>query len=204
MNFKDIKDRLLEKGMSYEEYVVATIDEIENTNSSDLSEEKLKGFNFKSLNLKRSSRITGTYEINAELKNILEKVTEPQLWMIITENWCGDSAQNLPYITAFTRENSLISLKILLRDSNPDIMDQYLTNGTRSIPKLIAFNKGGEELFRWGPRPQAAVKLINQWKEEGLQKQEWMEKLHLWYSRNKGSEIEKEFVELIKKEVPAH
>lgn len=83
-------------------------------------------------------------------------------------------------------------------------MNQYLTNGTRSIPKLVAFNKDGEELFRWGPRPEAAVKLINQWKEEGLQKQEWMEKLHLWYSRNKGSELEKEFVELIKKEVPAH
>jgi hypothetical protein len=204
MHFKDIKDRLLEKGMSYEEYVVATIDEIEHTNSSELSEEKLKRFNFKSLNLKRSSRIAGTYEINAELKNILKQVTEPQLWMIITENWCGDSAQNLPYIVAFTRENSLISLKILLRDSNPDIMNQYLTNGTRSIPKLVAFNKDGEELFRWGPRPEAAVKLINQWKEEGLQKQEWMEKLHLWYSRNKGSELEKEFVELIKKEVPAH
>lgn len=104
MHFKDIKDRLLEKGMSYEEYVVATIDEIEHTNSSELSEEKLKRFNFKSLNLKRSSRIAGTYEINAELKNILKQVTEPQLWMIITENWCGDSAQNLPYIVAFTRK----------------------------------------------------------------------------------------------------
>ena len=204
MNFEDIKTRLLEVGMSYPEYVLATIDEIERTNIPTLSEEQQKRFKYKPLNLKRSSRITNYYKINEKLKNILEQVAEPQLWMVITESWCGDSAQNLPYIAAIAQVNPLISLKVLFRDSNPDIMDQYLTNGTRSIPKLIAFNEAGEELFRWGPRPNAAVKLISQWKEDGLEKHEWIERLHLWYARNQGAEIEKEFIELIKKEIPAH
>lgn len=197
MNFNDIKYRLIEKGMSYTEFINSTIEEIAKTNISELKDKELSRFNFKVLNLQRSSRITRTYKISDELKNIINEISEPQIWMVITENWCGDSAQNLPYIAAIAGENILINLRVILRDSNPDIMDQCLTNGTRSIPKLIAFNNTGDELFRWGPRPKAAVNLINQWKEEGLEKSEWTEKLHSWYSRNKGVEIEKEFIELI-------
>ncbi len=204
MNFKEIKNRLLEKGMSYLEYVNSTIEELAQTKASDLNEKELNKYNFKTLNLQRSSRIARTYSTSEELKTILNEITEPQLWMVITENWCGDSAQNLPYIAAIAKENLLINLIILLRDSNPDVMNHFLTNGTRSIPKLIAFNDEGDELFRWGPRPQAAVELIAQWKEEGIEKQQWQEKLHLWYSKNKGIEIEKEFIELIKKEELAH
>lgn len=204
MNFKEIKDRLLQKGMSYIEYIEKTIEELAQTKVPDLSEKELSKYNYKTLNLQRSSRIIRTYQASDELKNVLKEITEPQVWMVITENWCGDSAQSLPYIAAIARENLLINLIVLLRDSNPDIMDQYLTNGTRSIPKLIAFNEEGEELSRWGPRPKAAVDLINKCKEEGIEKNEWQEKLHLWYSKNKGAEIEKEFIELIKKEELAH
>ncbi len=94
-------------------------------------------------------------------------------------------------------QNPLIDLKIILRDANPDVMDQFLTNGTRSIPILVSFNKSGDQLFRWGPRPETAVGLINQWKSEGLEKAEWTEKLHFWYAKNKGCNLEKEFLELI-------
>ena len=83
-------------------------------------------------------------------------------------------------------------------------MNEFLTNGTRSIPIVAAFNDEGEELFRWGPRPKAAVGLIDQWKSEGMEKSEWTEKLHLWYARNKGEELEKEFIELIENAVLAH
>ncbi len=197
MDFIDIKYRLIEKGMSYIEYVNRTIEEIASTNLSELTDKELSRFNFKSLNLQRSSRITRTYKVNDELKKIVADISEPQIWMVITENWCGDSAQSLPCIAAIASENILINLIIILRDSNPDIMDEYLTNGTRSIPKLIAFNNAGEELFRWGPRPKAAVDLINQWKEQGMEKSVWMEKLHIWYSKNKGSELENDFIELI-------
>lgn len=197
MNFTEIKYRLIEKGMSYTEYINKIIDELANTDAAELKDKELSRFNFKTLNLRRSSRIIRNYKVSAELKNIIAEITEPQLWMIITESWCGDSAQNLPYIAAIARENFLINLRIILRDSNPDIMDQYLTNGTRSIPKLIAFDIAGEELFRWGPRPKAAIELINQWKAEGMEKPVWTEKLHIWYSKNKGSELEKDFIELI-------
>ncbi|NNG26999.1 MAG: thioredoxin family protein, partial [Ignavibacteriaceae bacterium] len=78
------------------------------------------------------------------------------------------------------------------------IMDQYLTNGTRSIPKLVAIDQDGNELFRWGARPAAAQQLINELKEKGLQKNEWLVELHKWYTNNRGKEIEKELLVLLK------
>jgi hypothetical protein len=204
MNFSDLRKKIEENGITYKDYINRNIEEIAGTQTRDLSSEEIKKFNFKTLNLQRGNRISRTYEPGNELRNLLAEISEPRLWMVITESWCGDSAQNLPYIAAMASLNPLIDLKILSRDSNPDIMDEFLTNGTRSIPILAAFNSAGDELFRWGPRPKAAVDLIKQWKSEGLEKSEWVEKLHLWYARNKGAEIEKEFIDLIEKEVIAH
>ncbi len=204
MNYSELKKKIDDKGISYSDFINLTIEEITNTSINDLDPAEIRRFNFKNLNLQRSNRIVRTYTPGEELKHALSEISEPQLWMVITENWCGDSAQNLPYIYTMTTLNPLIDLKVLTRDSNPDIMDEFLTNGTRSIPILAAFNYEGEELFRWGPRPKTAVSLINQWKSEGMEKTEWTEKLHLWYARNKGGEIEKEFIELIEKAVLAH
>lgn len=204
MNFTEIKRRIEDRGITYNDYIGNTIKELAGTRILNLTPEEVKRYNYKTLNLQRSNRISRTYNPGKELNELLREISEPQLWMVITESWCGDSAQSLPYIAAMTLPYQLIDLKILLRDANPDIMDQFLTNGTRSIPIIVAFNAEGEELFRWGPRPQTAVKLIEQWKAEGLQKTEWIEKLHLWYAKDKGTEIEKEFVELLNKVELAH
>ena len=204
MNFTEIKRRIEDRGITYNDYIGNTIKELAGIRIFNLTSEEVKRYNYKTLNLQRSNRISRTYNPNKDLRGLLKEISEPQLWMVITESWCGDSAQSLPYIAAMALQNQLIDLKILLRDANPDIMDKFLTNGTRSIPIIVAFNADGEELFRWGPRPQTAVKLIEQWKAEGLQKTEWIEKLHLWYAKDKGTEIEKEFVGLLNKVELAH
>ncbi|MEL7362077.1 MAG: thioredoxin family protein, partial [Bacteroidota bacterium] len=49
-----------------------------------------------------------------------------------------------------------LSLHVLLRDENVDLIERYHTNGSHSIPKLIAFDADGAELFTWGPRPAEA------------------------------------------------
>ncbi len=191
------KDGEPQRGMTYNEYTKYIITEINSTNPETLSESEKELFEYKKLNLQRSSRIDKTYEVTNELKFEIQNVKDKQLWMVITEAWCGDSAQNLPFIAKIGATNSNIDLRILLRDSNPEIMDLYLTNGTRSIPKLVAFDSDGNELFTWGPRPKAAQILMHQWKSEGIVKPELYEKLHLWYGRNRGKDIESDFKEII-------
>jgi len=118
--------------------------------------------------------------------------------MIITETWCGDSAQSIPILAKAASLNDKINLRIVLRDENLNIMDSYLTNGSRSIPKLVAFDENDNELFQWGPRPQQAQNLMLKMKNDGAPKDEMNKQLHLWYAKDRGNEIEKELIELLK------
>ncbi len=183
-------------GMRYGEYMDSLKNKVEYIDKDNLTELDGYSANLYKLNYQRSTRIDKIYIVDEELKSLIEKLTTPQIWLVLSEHWCGDSAQILPYISKFAECNNLIDLRILERDKNLDIMDLYLTNGTRSIPKLIAFNYEGNELFQWGPRPKEAQNLINKAKEEGKSKNEFLELLHTWYSMDKGKSIEKEFIEI--------
>ncbi len=195
---KFFEDKRPHNGLTYNEYLNLFEKEISEKENIDLDEKEKVLFDYTKLNYQRSLRIQKSYKPSEELVSIINGIKAPQLWMVLTETWCGDSAQNLPYIAKIAELNNNIELRILLRDDNLDIMDQYLTNGTsRSIPKLVAFDKDGNELFQWGPRPKAAQDLVIQWKAEGLSKDEFIEKLHLWYGRNRGKELEEEFLSLL-------
>ena len=190
-------DRKIQSGLTYQQYLEMFQKKFQETDISKLNEEQLKKFETTKLNFQRTTRINKTYNVNKILSDKLTEINQPQLWMIITEDWCGDSAQTIPYIAKITECNQLIDLRLILRDNNPDIMDHYLTNGNRSIPKLVAFDLDGNELFQWGPRPKEAQDLVNRAKAEGKPKEQFLNELYLWYSRNKGKNLEEEFIALL-------
>src|SRR5690606_9847276 len=86
------------------------------------------------LNLHRSRRIERTWLPSDELVTLLQTITEPEQWLVLTEPWCGDSAQCLPCVAVMAERQPNIDLHVLLRDKNPDIMDRFLTDGKRGIP----------------------------------------------------------------------
>lgn len=186
---------------TYNKYSEAFLTLVHSIKPEQLDEQKKQKYDLLKLNLQRTQRLDKTFEPSEETKNIFSKVVNPQQWVVITETWCGDSAQIVPVIAKLSQLNNKIDLKILLRDSNLDYMDLYLTNGGRAIPKLIAYDENGEELFQWGPRPNEAKELFNRLKNDGVEKSDINKELHLWYGRNRGKEIEKEIFELIKQEV---
>ncbi len=150
------------------------------------------------MNKQRSVRIEKTYKPSPEIVEIVEKIETPQTWLIITEDWCGDSSQIVPYILSIAKLSTNITVRFLLRDSFPEIMDKYLTNGSKSIPKIIAFDtQSEEELWTWGPRPAQAAREFLQRKAEGVAKSDNQLQLHTWYAQDKGKSIEKEIGEHI-------
>lgn len=193
------KKQTLQKGFTYDEVMSAMLLKIETTIPELLDQEALHQFDIIKLNFQRMRRINKTYTPSDDLKELLANITEPQLWMVISEDWCGDSAQNIPYIAKMAEANPFIDLRIIQRDSNIDIIDLYLTNGTRSIPIVAAFDKQGNELFKWGPRPAEGQALVNKAKSEGASKDKFLEELHVWYAKNKGSAIEDEFKTLLQR-----
>lgn len=152
------------------------------------------------LNLQRMKRWDKTFSLR---KDVLEKINtvQPQDWWVITEGWCGDSAQNLPAIEKMARASAgKINLHIILRDENPQIMDQYLTNGTsRSIPIIVAFDQQGNQLFRWGPRPADAQALLMAWKSNPTSStfEQFEKEMHTWYAKDKGNAVQDEILQLL-------
>ncbi len=197
-------EKLTQNGLKYEDYFSLLKSKSELDDFSAYPEDEHEHLSLAKINFQRVNRIHKTFSAGNELKDVLEKIKEPQIWIVISEDWCGDSAQIVPIISEIAKLNELINLQIMYRDKNLDIIDLYLTNGTRSIPKFIAFDINGNELFQWGPRPKAAVELITKLKAEGKTKEEFLEELHLWYGRNRGVEIQKELTDLIKSTVSVH
>jgi hypothetical protein len=163
-----------------------------------MSEEDLEHLETAGINLQRSGRIFRTYQPAENIRDVLSGIRSPQVWMLLSEVWCGDSAQSVAQIARIAMLSPEVTLRILLRDDHPDIMDAYLTDGKRSIPKLVVFTREGIELGRWGPRPRGAESVVKQALSEGVPKKMRLEQLHLWYGRNRGADLDAELADLLR------
>lgn len=99
------------------------------------------------LNWARWQRVMRTTSLLPEVAAAMAPAP-PQVWLVLSEPWCGDAAQSVPVLAVMAQAAPAVELRLLLRDAHLDLMDRYLTAGGRSIPKLVAFHPhSGEELF---------------------------------------------------------
>lgn len=150
--------------------------------------------------LQRMNRWNKTAKVSPQMTKLIQSIQEAQTWLVITEAWCGDGAQSIPYLAKLAELNPLIKLRIIMRDEYPEIMDAYLTQGARSIPKLVAFTEDlNVELFTWGPKPQYLMARHREYKQDakGVSYPEFLEEIHLWYAKNKNHDLEAELLSLI-------
>jgi uncharacterized protein YjdB len=150
------------------------------------------------MNLHRMQRLNKTLTLDEGMIHQVQNLKVRQTWYIITEAWCGDAAQNIPVFIKASEYNPLIRVILLLRDENLDIMDQYLTGGSRSIPKVISLDEKGNELFIWGPRPAAAQVLFTAYKENPQETfSEFVETIQRWYNQDKSQSLQTEIMSLL-------
>ena len=151
------------------------------------------------LNNQRMDRVDKMTIIMPELLEELKAIGENQIWLGLVEAWCGDVPHNVPPLAKMAVSVPKVSLRLLLRDENLDVMDAYLTNGGRSIPKVIALKKDTlEELWTWGPRPEPAQNLLVELKEKGVPYADIAEELQKWHNKDKGQTLQKEILELVR------
>ncbi len=193
----DLIKNAFEKGLSFDDFLKKTENYINNTDAGTLGEEEKFYYDYTKLNLQRMKRVMKTHPVSAEIAEKIKAIDAPQNWMIITENWCGDSAQSSPEFLKMSLLNENITLRVVERDTFPEVMDMYLTNGKQSIPIVVAFDSNWNQLWKWGARPAALQTQIDEWLASGVDKDEWIEKVHLWYGKNKGEEVYKEMNSLI-------
>ena len=187
----------VEKSMTYAEYI-KLIDDLLLDGRTTGPNQSAAMFNYGKLNRQRMHRLEKTVKLTDSVAEKAKNNRRKMIWLIITEGWCGDAAQNIPTIEKIAAQSENIETRYVLRDENLELMDAYLTNNARSIPKLIALDAETlEELGTWGPRPQAAMNYFYELKEQNLEKPEIMEKIQRWYLSDKEQSIQKEFEKLL-------
>lgn len=150
------------------------------------------------LNFSRMNRWHKTLQLDEDLVQEVKKINEPQKWIIIVEPWCGDAAPTLPFLVRLAEQNPLVQYDVQLRDQEPFLINAYLTNGTKSIPKLIVQNQAGTDLFTYGPRSKAAQELVNEMKDANVEFDTLNTELQNWYNRDKGAGLQKELLQRFK------
>ena len=155
--------------------------------------------NYSMLNDRRMKRLDKTIKISEETRQKVQALKETQTWLVLTEGWCGDAAQNLPVLNKIAELNENINMKFVLRDENLELMDLFLTNGGRSIPKLIALDKKNNVLKTWGPRPSFANSMVAEYKaKNGNLDAQFKQDLQVWYNKDKGKSTQKDFIAFVK------
>lgn len=187
----------IRKGMDYTGYISMMNDLVAKGKATGTEQSEERIANTK-LNAHRLRRIEKTITIPDERLDVFHKLPEKQVWLVLLESWCSDGAQAIPLLHKIAKASSKIELRLVLRDENPRLMDCFLTNGTRSIPKLIVTNSAGTVIQEWGPRPKTASKMVAEYKEQNGKVDDNLKKeLQMWYHRDRGNTMLEELIEMV-------
>ena len=194
-----ITPELLNAAMTYEEYR-QLIDDLLAEGKTTGPKQSEAMTHYTEMNVTRMKRLDKRMKLNESLQLQLAAIEVPQIWLVISEGWCGDAAQTVPIMAAMANESANIEMKLILRDDNLEVMDAYLTNGARAIPKLIILDANTlEELGTWGPRPAPAQELLYEYKSNPDETYaEFSKRLQIWYARDKTQTTQQELEGLLK------
>ncbi len=143
---------------------------------------------YSKLNETRMNRLDKTIQVDDATMKKLSSLQQEYIWLVLTEGWCGDAAQILPILNKMAASTTKIDLKLVFRDENEALMNLFLTNGSKSIPKVIIIEKESMMVkSSWGPRPEGATNLIKSYKAQyGVVDETAKTELQMWYLHDKG------------------
>lgn len=182
-----------DKAIPFEEYVQIGRQRLENPASQQETDYK----HYYELGLQRIDRTLKKYTADEEqLKELASKNFDGKI-LIISEVWCGDASATVPALVKFFEGKN--EVRIFLRDSDKSMINQFLTNGTESIPKVIILNSDFSVKNSWGPRPEYGRQLLAKFKTDPdtYTRDQFYNDLQLYYAKNRGKDAVQEILELL-------
>jgi len=196
---KEIIQNAILNSLSYAEYRKLASDLVAQGKPTghDLSEALA---HYAELNETRMNRLEKTITLTDAVIQTLQNSSKNAIWLVLAESWCGDAAQILPVLNKMSEASNTIQLNIVLRDDHDALMQLFLTNGAKSIPKLIILDAQTlNVLADWGPRPLGAKQLIEEYKAtHGVVDETGKIELQKWYLHDKGISIQQEILEIMR------
>lgn len=187
LQLSEIIERSFSQSYSYKEFRDLMDDLLtRNQSTAKVQEESLTEYS--KMNQRRMKRWEKTLKISEEAASKIKAYKGKLIWLVITESWCGDAAHSMPVMNKLAELNSDIEIKVVLRDEHEELMNQFLTNGGKSIPKLVMYQPETKKVIaEWGPRPTTATQMVEAYKtKHGKLDAEFKEELQRWYNKDKG------------------
>ena len=188
----------INKAVSYKEFRTQVAKHVEaGTSSGPYQSEALSHYTL--MNNSRMKRLDKTIKIDDSISEKFQNFKGNQTWIVLTESWCGDAAHSMPVMNKVAEMAENIDFKVLHRDENVELMNQFLTNGSMSIPKLILFDNDTQEVINdWGSSPSSVIKMTKDFKEtHEVLTPEFKKEIQVWYNQNKGKCVAGDMVKLI-------
>lgn len=104
--------------------------------------------------------------------------------LVLAEDWCNDAVSTVPVLARLADAVPGVELRILRRDEHPAVMNEYLSDGARAIPIVIALDAACQELGHWGSRPSELEAWVKANRE--MPKPELNREVRRWYARDRG------------------
>ncbi|WP_353149152.1 thioredoxin family protein [Flavobacterium sp.] len=187
----------LQNSHSYTEYRII-VSKLIGEGKSTGKEQSADLLHYSELNEIRMNRLEKTLKLDIEVEKTLQNIKSKQTWLVISEGWCGDAAQILPVIKLMSEASKNIDLKLVFRDENEELINLFLTNGAKSIPKLLILDENANLINHWGPRPEGAKNIIIEYKaKNGIVDEPAKIALQKWYLDDKGISTMKEIVVIL-------
>jgi hypothetical protein len=118
--------------------------------------------------------------------------------LALSEDWCGDAVNTLPVVAKLAELAPTLDLRVLGRDTNPDLMNAHLTGKSRSIPVVIVLDEEFRERGWWGPRPTVLQRWVSG-QGQLLEKTARYREARTWYARDRGHTTLDEVVSLLER-----
>ncbi|ROI00712.1 thioredoxin family protein [Chryseobacterium daecheongense] len=182
-----------DKAITFEEYIQIAKQRLETPSNQQEADYK----QYYELGLQRIDRTLKKYVPDEEQLNLLNAKNFDGKILIISEAWCGDASATVPALVKFFEGRN--EVKIFLRDSDTSLINQFLTDGTQSIPKVLILDNDFNVKNSWGPRPKFGKELLMKFKAdpEAYPREQFYNDLQIYYAKNRGKDAIQEIVELL-------
>jgi hypothetical protein len=199
---KNIPEAIIKQSLSFEAYQQLFTGDAPAASGAYTEKQKA----YFPINAKRMARLLKKDRLLAEAPERIQQIDRPLHLLVITEPWCGDAAQVIPPIVQMAEQNEYLTLSFVMRDQQLALMDAFLTNGSRAIPKIIFLDpvEDYQVLGAWGPRPTDAQDMMDagleKWRQlpEGEAKQQFHADLYAqlqkWYTKDKTMATQEAFL----------
>lgn len=191
----------IENSYSYDAYeqLIADLLKEGKSTTKDVGNDAEMFAHYSELGLQRMQRWDKRFKLTEEQLQEIQSWNKKQIWLVLSEGWCGDAAHSLPIINKIAEANGQIELRVVLREENLDLMNEFLTDGGKSIPKLIMYNPETQSVEgTWGPRPKPAQEIFLEARANNVSFETYELDLQAWYNKDKGQTATQEILALMK------